>query len=39
MTYGFTLNQFENIMDALVSIGEIEKRGQLYFSKKARRTM
>ena len=31
MTYGFTLNQFEAIMDALIRIGKLEKRGQLYF--------
>ena len=31
MQYGFTLEQFERIMGALVRIGELEKRGQLYY--------
>lgn len=31
MQYGFSLEQFERIMGTLVRIGEIEKRGQLYF--------
>jgi hypothetical protein len=35
MTYGFSLEQFEAIMGSLVRVGELEKRGQLYFRKSA----
>jgi hypothetical protein len=31
MAHGCTLEQFEKLMDALVSIKQLEKRGQLYF--------
>jgi hypothetical protein len=33
MAYGCTLEQFERIMGVLVSIGKLQKRGDLYFAK------
>jgi hypothetical protein len=33
MTYGCTLEQFNQIMDVLVQVGKLEKRGELYFAK------
>ena len=34
MVHGFTLNQFENLMDALVRIGKLRRSGNLYFAEK-----
>jgi hypothetical protein len=31
LVHGFSLEQFEQIMGALVRVGELEKRGQVYF--------
>ena len=33
MVHGFTLAQFEAIMDALVRIGKLRRSGNLYFAK------
>lgn len=33
MAQGCTLQQFEQIMAALVSAGKLEKRGELYFAR------
>jgi hypothetical protein len=33
MVHGFSLEQFEQIMWALVLVGELERRGQVYFVK------
>jgi len=32
MQHGFTLEQFERIMDALMRIGKVRKSGNLYFA-------
>ena len=36
MTHGCTLEVFEQIMDALVASGRLERRGDLYFVKGAK---
>jgi len=33
MTYGCTMEQFEQLTSALVAAGKLEKRGQLYFAR------
>ena len=33
MTYGCTMEQFEQLTTALVAAGKLEKRGQLYFAR------
>ncbi len=33
MTLGFTLEQFERLMGALVGLGKLTKRGHLYFAR------
>ena len=33
MTHGCTMEQFEQLMSALVAAGKLEKRGQLYFAR------
>jgi hypothetical protein len=36
MVHGFTLEQFQRIMGALVRVGELTQRGDCYFVRRAR---
>lgn len=33
MAYGCSLNQYESLMRALVNVGKLEQRGNLYFAR------